>query len=71
VGEGGGEASRAGGNDGERAGADRKPGDAGRSGIADDPGIKPQYHHFVGSKASWDDLPEDGLERFVERNPSP
>ena len=39
--------------------------------LDDDPGIKPQYHHFVDSKASWDDLAEDGLERFPERNPSP
>jgi hypothetical protein len=38
--------------------------------LYDDPGIKPQYHHFVGSNASWDDLSEDGLERFAERNPS-
>ena len=34
-----------------------------------DPGIRPQYHSFVGSKAPWDDLPDDGLPRFDERNP--
>ena len=39
--------------------------------LDDDPGIKPQYHHFVGSKASWDELPDDGLERFEARNPKP
>ena len=39
--------------------------------LDDDPGIKPQCHTFVGSKASWDELPEDGLERFEGRAPSP
>jgi hypothetical protein len=29
-----------------------------------DPGIRPQYHSFVGSKAAWDELPDDGLERY-------
>ena len=29
-----------------------------------DAGITPQYHSFVGSKASWEQLPEDGLPRF-------
>ena len=29
-----------------------------------DPGIRPQYRSFVGSKAPWDDLPDDGLPRF-------
>ena len=29
-----------------------------------DPGIAPQYHSQVDSKASWDDLPEDGLPRY-------
>ena len=29
-----------------------------------DPGIRPQYHSFVGSKAPWDELPDDGLERY-------
>jgi hypothetical protein len=39
--------------------------------LDDDPGIKPQCHTFVGAKASWDELPEDGLERFEGRAPSP
>ena len=34
-----------------------------------DPGTHPQYHTFVGSKASWDILPEDGLPRFEAANP--
>ena len=28
-----------------------------------DPGIRPQYHSFVGSRAPWDELPPDGLPR--------
>jgi hypothetical protein len=35
-----------------------------------DPGIRPQYHQFVASKASWDLLPDDGLRRFDEANPA-
>jgi len=30
-----------------------------------DPGIRPQYHSFVDSKAPWDELPEDGLPRYA------
>jgi hypothetical protein len=29
-----------------------------------DPGIRPQYHSFVGSRAIWDELAEDGLPRY-------
>jgi hypothetical protein len=29
-----------------------------------DPGIRPQYHSFVGSRAPWDEVPEDGLPRY-------
>jgi hypothetical protein len=29
-----------------------------------DPGIRPRYHSHVGSRAAWDELPEDGLPRF-------
>ena len=29
-----------------------------------DPGIRPQYHSFVGSRAVWDALPDDGLPRY-------
>jgi hypothetical protein len=35
-----------------------------------DPGIRPQYHSWVGSKAPWDELPEDGLPRYPEAPPS-
>ncbi|HXV01975.1 MAG TPA: arginase family protein [Gaiellaceae bacterium] len=35
-----------------------------------DPGIRPQYHSWVGSRAAWDVLPPDGLPRFPERPPS-
>jgi hypothetical protein len=34
-----------------------------------DPGLRPQYHSFVGSKAPWDVLPDDGLPRFADANP--
>ena len=29
-----------------------------------DPGIRPQYHSFVESRARWDELPDDGLPRY-------
>jgi hypothetical protein len=29
-----------------------------------DPGIRPQYHSFVGSRAPWDELSDDGLPRY-------
>jgi hypothetical protein len=35
--------------------------------LDDDPGIRPQFHTFVGSKAVWESLPDDGLDRFEER----
>jgi hypothetical protein len=28
-----------------------------------DPGIRPQYHSYVGSRAPWEELPDDGLPR--------
>ena len=34
-----------------------------------DPGIRPQYHSFVDSRAAWDELPDDGLPRFGGANP--
>jgi hypothetical protein len=37
--------------------------------LDDDPGIRPQYHSFVGSKAAWDSFPDDGLPRYEERPP--
>jgi hypothetical protein len=29
-----------------------------------EPGIRPQYRQFVDSAASWEPIPEDGLERY-------
>jgi hypothetical protein len=30
----------------------------------EDPGVRPQYHTYVASRAPWDELPDDGLPRF-------
>ena len=35
--------------------------------LDDDPGIRPQYHSFVDSRAAWERLPDDGLERYPGR----
>ena len=37
--------------------------------LGGDPRIRPQCHSFVASKAPWDELPDDGLERFDEGAP--
>jgi len=37
--------------------------------LDDDPGIRPEWHSFVDSKAPWDELPDDGLPRFPEGHP--
>jgi hypothetical protein len=34
-----------------------------------DPQIRPQYHTFVGSRAPWDKLLDDGLPRYEELKP--
>ena len=34
-----------------------------------DPGLRPEYHTFVGSVPPWDDLCEDGLPRYDEAKP--
>jgi hypothetical protein len=34
-----------------------------------DPGIRPEYHTYVDSKAVWDELPADGLPRYAESKP--
>ncbi|MBW3593189.1 MAG: GFA family protein [Actinobacteria bacterium] len=39
--------------------------------LDDDPGIRPQYRSFTGSRAAWEEIPDDGLERFVEGHPNP
>jgi hypothetical protein len=36
-----------------------------------DPGLRPQYHSFVDSRAPWDELPDDGLPRYAEAPPAP
>jgi hypothetical protein len=35
-----------------------------------DPQIRPQYHTFVGARAPWDELPDDGLPRYEGPNPA-
>jgi hypothetical protein len=37
--------------------------------LDDDPGIRPQFRTFVASKAVWDDIADDGLERFGAQKP--
>ena len=37
--------------------------------IDGDPGSRPIAHIFVGSKAVWDSIPDDGLKRFEESAP--
>ena len=32
--------------------------------LDDDPGVRPQYHSFVGWRVPWEELPDDGLPRF-------
>jgi hypothetical protein len=34
-----------------------------------DPGIRPQYRQFVDSAASWEPIPNDGLERYTRKGP--
>jgi len=34
-----------------------------------DPGIRPQYHSYVDSRAVWDELPDDGLPRYPDAYP--
>jgi hypothetical protein len=31
-----------------------------------DPGIRPEFHAFVASRAPWDEIPDDGLPRYDE-----
>jgi hypothetical protein len=35
-----------------------------------DPGIRPEFHTYVDSKAPWDELPDDGLPRYPDEPPS-
>ena len=34
-----------------------------------EPGIRPQFHTFVASRAPWDEIPDDGLPRYDEGHP--
>jgi hypothetical protein len=34
-----------------------------------DPGVRPSWHTFVAYAASWEPLPDDGLERYAEGKP--
>ena len=34
-----------------------------------DPGIRPEFHLFVASRAPWDELPNDGLPRHDDAHP--
>jgi hypothetical protein len=34
-----------------------------------DPGVPPTYRQFVAYAASWEPIPEDGLERYLESRP--
>ena len=34
-----------------------------------DPGVRPSYRQYVAYAASWEPLPDDGLERFTEGRP--
>jgi hypothetical protein len=36
-----------------------------------DPGVRPQFHTFVDSRAVWEVLPDDGLPRHHGHAPSP
>jgi hypothetical protein len=36
-----------------------------------DPGVRPSFRQFVSYAASWEPIPDDGLERFPESRPRP
>jgi hypothetical protein len=35
-----------------------------------EPGVRPSYRQYVAYAASWEPIPDDGLERFPESRPS-
>ena len=37
--------------------------------LDDDPGLRPQYHSFVDSRAPWEQICDDGLPRFPGASP--
>jgi len=39
------------------------------SAFDDDPGVRPSFRAFVAYAASWEPIPDDGLERFEEARP--
>ena len=39
------------------------------SAFDEDPGLRPAFRAFVNYAAAWEPIPDDGLERFGERNP--
>jgi hypothetical protein len=39
------------------------------SAFDEDPGVRPSWHAFVANAASWEPIPDDGLERFEGRKP--
>ena len=34
-----------------------------------DPGVPPSFRQYVASAASWEPIPDDGLERFDDARP--
>jgi hypothetical protein len=36
-----------------------------------DPGVRPSFRTFVAYAASWEPIPDDGLERYAEGRPRP
>ncbi len=36
-----------------------------------DPGVRPTYRQYVAYSASWEPIPDDGIERFPESRPRP
>ena len=39
------------------------------SAFDDDPGVRPSYRQFVAYAAEWEQIPDDGLERYPEGVP--
>ena len=36
------------------------------SAFDEDPGVRPSWRAFVGLRAAWEPIPDDGLERYPE-----
>ena len=39
------------------------------SAFDEDPGVRPQWRAFTNYAASWEPIPDDGLERYPEAKP--